>query len=77
MKHYQTGTTVEWNWGSGVGSGTVAEIFTDKVTRTIKGNEVTRNASEEEPAYLIRQDDGDRVLKSHTELTKKGGASNK
>jgi len=77
MKQFQTGTTVEWNWGAGVGSGTVAEIFTDKVTRTIKGNEVTRNASEEEPAYLIRQDDGDRVLKSHTELTKKGGASNK
>lgn len=76
MKHYQAGTTVEWNWGSGVGSGKVAEIFTDKVTRTIKGHEVARNASEDEPAYLIRQDDGDRVLKSHSELTKKGGASN-
>ena len=63
------GDRVEWNWGDGTGSGTVTERFTDKVTRTIKGNEVTRDASEDEPAYLIEQDDGDRVLKSASELT--------
>ena len=42
-----------------------------QVTRTIKGNEVTRNATDDDPAYLIEQEDGDRVLKSGSELTKR------
>lgn len=63
------GDTVEWKWGSGTGSGTVEERFTSKVTRTIEGTEVTRNASDEEPAYLIVQNDGGEVLKSASELT--------
>ena len=70
MARYDTGTEVEWEWGSGSATGTVQEVFTEKVTRTIKGNEVTRDASEDEPAYMIEQDDGDRVLKSHSELSK-------
>jgi len=65
------GDDVEWNWGNGTGTGKVTERFTEKVTRTISGNEVTRDASDDEPAYLIEQDDGDDVLKSCTELTKK------
>lgn len=63
------GDTVEWNWGSGTGTGSVRERFTDDVTRTIDGTEVTRHASRDEPAYLVEQDDGLRVLKSTTELT--------
>jgi hypothetical protein len=62
------GDEVRWNWGSGSGTGKVTERFTRKVTRTISGSEITRNASEDEPAYLIEQDDGGRVLKSSTEL---------
>ena len=62
------GDEVEWDWGSGTGTGTVKERFTDKVTRTIDGSEITRDASEDEPAYLIEQEDGDRVLKSVSEL---------
>ena len=69
-KGYAIGTKIEWNWGGGTGQGKVREVFTEKVTRTIKGNEVTRNASDDEPAYLIEQDDGDRVLKSHSEVSK-------
>ena len=49
----------------------MTERFTSEVTRTIDGNEVTRDASEDEPAYMIEQEDGDRVLKSASELTKK------
>jgi hypothetical protein len=63
------GDEVTWNWGNGTGTGTVKERFTEKVTRTISGSEITRNASEDEPAYLIEQDDGDRVLKSASELS--------
>lgn len=65
---YKIGTKVEWDWGNGTATGTVDERFTDTVTRTIKGNEVKRNATSGNPAYLIEQADGDRVLKSHSEL---------
>ncbi|MGF1449954.1 MAG: DUF2945 domain-containing protein [Opitutales bacterium] len=65
---YTQGTRVKWNWGNGEGEGTVTEVFTEKVTRTLKGTEVTRDASEDEPAYLIEQKDGDEVLKSASEL---------
>ena len=62
------GDTVRWTWGEHQATGTVSERFTERVTRTIKGTEVTREASEDEPAYLIEQDDGDEVLKSSSEI---------
>jgi len=71
MADIGVGDTVEWNWGNGTGEGKVTERFTEKVTRTIDGTEVTRNATADEPAFLIEQDDGDRVLKSSTELSRK------
>ncbi len=67
-KAFDTGTRVAWAWGEGKGEGTVREVFRDRVEKTIKGTEIVRNASEDEPAYLIEQDDGDQVLKSHSEL---------
>ena len=70
MAGYSKGTEVEWEWGSGTASGKITDVFTEKVTRTIKGSEITRDASEDEPAYEIEQEDGDRVLKSHSEVTK-------
>ncbi|WOI52778.1 DUF2945 domain-containing protein [Parvularcula sp. LCG005] len=69
-KSYNKGTKVKWNWGNGTGTGEVQESFTEKVTRTIDGNEVTRDADNDNPAYMIKQDDGDRVMKSHSELSK-------
>jgi len=67
---YQKGTKVEWDWGNGTAEGKVAESFEREVERTLKGSKVKRNGSEEDPAYLIRQDDGDEVLKLHSELRK-------
>lgn len=69
-KTYQTNTKVEWDWGDGTAEGYVREVFREKVTRTIKGTEVTRDASDNDPAYLIEQKDGDKALKSHSELRK-------
>lgn len=60
---------VQWNYGNGTAKGQIKESHKQKVTRTIKGNEVTRNATEEEPAYLVEQEDGDQVLKSESELS--------
>ncbi len=68
-KGYSKGTKVKWKWGDGWAHGTVDEVFTSKTTRTIKGNEVTRDASDDEPAYLIETDDS-RALKSHSEVQK-------
>ena len=48
--------------------GKVTEVHRAKVTRTIKGEQITRNATEDEPAYLIEQEDGSRVLKSRSEV---------
>lgn len=69
-KAHNKGTKVQWSWGSGTATGEVQESFTEDVTRTIKGTEVTRKASTDTPAYLIEQEDGDRVLKSHSEVKK-------
>lgn len=66
---HHIGDTVEWNWGSGTGTGKITKRYTDEITKTIGGTEVTRNATEDEPAYLIEQDDGDEVLKSASELS--------
>lgn len=69
-KGYNKGDEVEWTWGNGKARGKIETVYTEKVTRTIKGSEITRNASEDEPAYYITQDDGDHVLKSHSEVHK-------
>ena len=69
---YSKGDRVAWSWGNGTGEGEIAEVFRERVTRTIKGSEITRDADSDNPAYMIEQDDGDRVLKSHGELEKAG-----
>ena len=72
-RHYSKGAKVSWTWGAHQAHGQIAERFTRKVTRTIKGEKVVREASEDEPAYLILQADGGRVLKSESELHASGG----
>ncbi|NTZ42603.1 HVA1 family protein [Altererythrobacter sp. SALINAS58] len=67
---YQTGDKVKWEWGSGEGTGKISERFTRDVERTIKGSKIKRNGSQDDPAYLIKQDDGDEVLKLGSELKK-------
>ena len=68
---FRKGSKVTWKWGAHTAEGKIVERFTEKVTRTIKGSEVTREASTKEPAFLIEQDDGDKVLKSKSELSAK------
>lgn len=69
MSDFSNGDKVEWNWGNGTGKGRIVERFEDTVIRTIDGAEIKRNADSDCPAYLIEQDDGSEVLKSHSELT--------
>ena len=66
------GDTVHWKWGTAEAEGKIEKKHTETVSKTIKGAKVKRKASEEEPAYDIKQANGSKVLKSESEL-KKGG----
>lgn len=65
---FQSDQYVKWDWGNGTAKGQIVERFERDVTRTLQGSEVTRKGSEDDPAYLVRQDDGDQVLKLGSEL---------
>lgn len=62
------GTTVRWHWGSGSATGKVTSVHHERVERTIKGERITRNGSDDDPALDIEQEDGDRVLKLRSEV---------
>ncbi|WP_448502735.1 DUF2945 domain-containing protein [Sphingomonas sp.] len=66
---FRKGQTVKWEWGNGSAKGKVEERFDRRVQRTLKGSKVVKNGTEENPAYLIEQDDGDKVLKRGSELS--------
>ena len=69
-KSLKKGDKVSWAWGAHTAHGKIQQRFLKRVKRSIKGETVIRNASEEEPAYLVTQDDGGRALKSASELKK-------
>ena len=62
------GSTVSWKWGSSTAEGKVAEVHKEKVSRQSKGEKITRDGSKDDPAYVIKQDDGTTVLKLRSEL---------
>jgi hypothetical protein len=66
------GDTVHWNWGKGEAEGKIEKKHEEPVTKTIKGSKIKRNASKDEPAFEIKMDKGQKVIKSESEL-KKGG----
>lgn len=68
MTKFKEGDSVKWNWGNGTGEGKVQSSFEKSITRKIKGSEVTRNGTKDDPAYYIKQEDGDAVLKLESEL---------
>ncbi|MGI2031236.1 DUF2945 domain-containing protein [Rhizobium panacihumi] len=68
MRQIRAGTRVEWTWGANSAEGKVEKTFTEDVSRKIKGKLIKRKADDKEPAYLIRQEGGDRVLKSRSEV---------
>jgi len=70
MQKIQVGNEVEWKWGRSKAEGKVTQKFTEDVERRIKGKTIKRKADDTEPAFLIKQDDGDSVLKSQSEVKK-------
>jgi hypothetical protein len=71
-KCHPPGTDVTWRWGAHVARGRIEQVFTEPVTRTIKGTQVRRNATLENPAYLVTQARGGYALKSHSEVEVEG-----
>lgn len=70
MKSFATNTKVKWSWGNGEATGKVREVHHKKFSKKIKGSEITRNGTEDNPAYLLEQEDGDEIIKLHSELEK-------
>ncbi|EHQ28350.1 hypervirulence associated TUDOR domain-containing protein [Mucilaginibacter paludis] len=68
------GDPVNWKWGKSEAGGTIKQKFVEPVQKTIKGGKIKRNATKDKPAFLIAQENGDKVLKSESEL-KMGGKS--
>lgn len=68
MHNIRKGSQVEWTWGAHEAKGKVEKTFTHDVERRIKGSIVKRKADAGEPALLIRQKNGNRVLKSRSEV---------
>lgn len=70
MDKYKEGDKIKWKWGNGYGHGSIQSAFENKTTRKIDGSSVTRNGSVDDPAYYINVDDGNNVLKLHSEIEK-------
>jgi hypothetical protein len=64
------GDTVHWKWGASEAEGKIIAKHTETTEKTIKGSKVKRKATKDEPAYDIEQANGNKVLKSESELKK-------
>ena len=62
------GTTVSWKWGSSSAQGKVVEVHHEEITRTSKGSEIKRKGTDDNPAYVIEQQDGTIVVKLNSEV---------
>ncbi|MGB3617876.1 MAG: DUF2945 domain-containing protein [Catalinimonas sp.] len=68
MAAIQKGSRVKWKWGNGHAEGKVVETYAEKVTKTIGGEEITRNGETGNKALYIEQKDGSKVLKLEQEV---------
>jgi hypothetical protein len=62
------GTTVSWKYGTGTATGKIESVHKEHISRKIKGSEITRNGTAEDPALVIVQENGDKVLKLQSEV---------
>lgn len=77
MANFKVKEKVQWSFVGRPILGTVEEIFFESVTKTIKGKKITRNGSEEKPAYLVKSEAGNIALKLESELKKVAKKSSK
>ncbi|SMB91175.1 conserved hypothetical protein [Hymenobacter roseosalivarius DSM 11622] len=63
------GTTVTWKYGTGTASGKIEEVHKESITKKIKGSDITRNGTADNPAFVIVQENGDKVVKLQSEVS--------
>ena len=71
MSNLKKGDHVTWKYGNGEGEGRITEIHTDDFEKEVQGKVIKRKGSSDEPALLIKQDNGHEVVKSASEVEKK------
>lgn len=65
---HKEGSIVFWSWYGKKLRGAVQKVYHSPTTKQIKDKKIKRNASEQNPAYYIKGDNGKHVLKLHSEL---------
>lgn len=68
MSAYGKGESLAWDCEEGVATGKATQRFTGDFKIEINGRTVERQASEQNPVYLIELENGDKILKSEAEL---------
>ena len=68
---FKEGDEVRWACSDGHGLGVVQSVFDEKTTPKIKGTEVMRNGTKDDPAIYFKQEDGDAVVKLASKIKKK------
>ncbi|KKC25544.1 DUF2945 domain-containing protein [Sphingomonas sp. SRS2] len=66
--HHRKGQKISWTWGANSVRGHVVERFERRVQRTIEGAKIVRHGTPENPAYLVKTDEGKIALKRGSEL---------
>ena len=62
------GSKVSWKYGTGTATGKIESVHKEPIVRTVKGSEIHRNGSADDPALVIVQDNGDKVIKLQSEV---------
>ncbi len=67
-KTFKIKAQVYWKWLGRKIQGHIVEVYFEPVTKTIKGKNIKRNGSQDNPAYLVQAESGNIALKLHTEI---------
>ena len=70
-KPFAVGSSVKWNWMGRDVQGKIKRIYLKPIEMVLTGVVFKRNGSVDKPAYLVESKAGRKVIKSHTELSKK------
>eukprot|EP00045_Choanoeca_perplexa_P021190 m.5929 g.5929 ORF g.5929 m.5929 type:complete len:80 (+) comp8066_c0_seq1:403-642(+) len=65
---FKQGARVKWRHDLKDFHGTIEKVYTSHVEADINGETQTRDASVDNPAYLINNESGGKTLKSHEEV---------
>ena len=67
----QVGDTAHWKWGNGMAEAQVEELHPEPTTILTKGAKVTRNGTMDNPAVIMKNKKGVKILKLESEIDKK------